>query len=168
MSPAETPAGPVQTDLPTTNLKDHMVLVGFGRVGSRVGEELEREQLPFLVIEDRNELVERIRTRGIEAIQGNGAEPEVIAAANLAEARTLLIAIPDGFEAGQIVEQGRAANPVIEIIARAHSDEEVAHLQRYGADLVIMGENEIAHRMVERALGRKVAGSQADRESVPD
>jgi CPA2 family monovalent cation:H+ antiporter-2 len=66
------------------------------------------------------------------------------------------------------VEQGRAANPAIEIIARAHSDEEVAHLQRYGADLVIMGENEIAHRMAERALGRKVAGSQADRESVPD
>jgi CPA2 family monovalent cation:H+ antiporter-2 len=110
MSPAESAAGSAQTDLPTTSLKDHMVLVGFGRVGSRVGEELEREQLPFLVIEDRNELVERIRTRGIEAIQGNAAAPEVLAAASLAEARTLLIAIPDGYEAGQIVEQGRAAN----------------------------------------------------------
>jgi CPA2 family monovalent cation:H+ antiporter-2 len=155
---------PAPTDLSPTNLKDHMVLVGFGRVGSRVGEELEREKLPFLVIEDRNDLVETLRTRGIEAIQGNAAAPEVIGAANLAEARSLLIAIPDGYEAGQIVEQGRAANPAIEIIARAHSDEEVAHLQRYGADLVIMGENEIAHRMVERALSRPTAIREADRE----
>jgi len=168
MSPAEISAEPAHTDLLTTNLQGHMVLVGFGRVGSRVGEELEREHLSFLVIEDRTELVERIRGRGIEAIQGNAAAPEVLAAANLAEARALLIAIPDGYEAGQIVEQGRATNPGIEIIARAHSDEEVAHLQRYGADLVIMGENEIAHRMVERALGRKAAASQPDREPVPD
>ena len=40
------------TDLPTTCLKDHMVLVGFGRVGSRLGEELQREEQPFLIIED--------------------------------------------------------------------------------------------------------------------
>jgi len=160
---AETPTPrPAPTDLPTTSLKDHIVLVGFGRVGSRVGEELEREKLPFLVIEDRDELVETLRTRGIETIHGNAAAPEVIAAANPAGARSLLIAIPDGYEAGQIVEQGRAANPAIEIIARAHSDEEVAHLQRYGADLVIMGENEIAHRMVERALGRRAAAGEPE------
>jgi CPA2 family monovalent cation:H+ antiporter-2 len=120
-----------------------------------VGEELQREEQPFLVIEDQQELVEKLRALGIEAIQGNAATPEVIGAANLAEARCLLIAIPDGFEAGQIVEQGRAANPKIEIIARAHSDAEVEHLQRYGADLIIMGEHEIARRMAERALGRQ-------------
>jgi len=162
------PSQPAETDLPATTLKEHMVLVGFGRVGSRVGEELQRDKVPFLVIEDRSELTETLRARGIEAIQGNAAAPEVIGAANLAEARSLLIAIPDGYEAGQIVEQGRAANPDIEIIARAHSDEEVIHLQRYGADLVIMGENEIAHRMVERALGRRTATPEREPEPVPD
>jgi monovalent cation:H+ antiporter-2, CPA2 family len=164
-----TPAAePETTDLPTTTLEDHMVLVGFGRVGSRVGEELLREKLPFLVIEDQQELVAKLRARGVEALQGNGAAPEVLAAANLAAARSLLVAIPDGFEAGQIVEQGRATNPKIEIIARAHSDEEVAHLERYGADLIIMGEHEIARRMAERALGRMNAAPQAGREPVPD
>jgi CPA2 family monovalent cation:H+ antiporter-2 len=148
---------PAATDLATTMLRDHLVLVGFGRVGSRVGEELAREALPFLVIEDRHELVDRLRARGIETIHGNGAAPEVIAAANLAKARSLLVAIPDAFEAGQIVEQGRAANPCLEIIARSHSDEEVEYLRRCGADLIIMGENEIARRMVERALGQQEA-----------
>ena len=157
---------PAVTDLPTTTLTKHMVLVGYGRVGGRVGEDLQREKVAFLVIEDRNELVERLRAQGIEAIHGNGAAPEVIRAANLAEARSLLIAIPDGFEAGQIVEQGRAANPAIEIIVRAHSDAEVEHLQRCGADLVIMGENEIARRMAERALGPRATAPETDPESA--
>jgi CPA2 family monovalent cation:H+ antiporter-2 len=159
-------AEPAANDLPRTSLKGHMVLVGFGRVGSRVGEELQRTGLPLVVIEDRQELVEKLRARGIEAIQGNAAAPEVIAAANLAEARCLLVAIPDGFEAGQIVEQGRAAHPTIEIIARAHSDEEVDHLQRHGADLVIMGEEEIARRMAERALGGRAAAFETDGQPV--
>ena len=80
MAAAVTTAEPVQTDLPTTNLTDHMVLVGFGRVGSRVGDELEREQLPFLVIEDRNELVDvepdtvgQERSRDLSHIAGTGA-----------------------------------------------------------------------------------------------
>lgn len=164
------PAGeaPPATDLPITSLKDHMVLVGFGRVGSRVGEELQRAKMPLLVIEDRQELVEKLRICGIEAIQGNAAAPEVIRAANLAEARCLLVAIPDGFEAGQIVEQGRAAHATIEIIARAHSDEEVHHLQRYGADLIIMGEEEIARRMTERALGRRSAAPETHQEQVSE
>jgi CPA2 family monovalent cation:H+ antiporter-2 len=157
---------PKATDLPTTTLRDHLVLVGFGRVGSHVGQELEREKLPFLVIEDRHDLVEKLRASGIEAIHGNGAAPEVIAAANLGGARLLLVAIPDAFEAGQIVEQGRAANPAIEIIARAHSDEEVQYLERCGADLIIMGELEIARRMAERALGPQAATREPDREPV--
>jgi monovalent cation:H+ antiporter-2, CPA2 family len=158
---------PAVTDLPTTRLDKHMVLVGYGRVGSRVGEDLQREKIAFLVIEDRPELVDRLRAQGIEAIQGNGSAPEVIRAANVAGARSLLIAIPDGFEAGQIAEQGRAANPAIEIIARAHSDAEVEHLQRRGADLVIMGENEIARRMAERALGLRTAAPEPNPELVP-
>ncbi len=160
--------GPVITDLPTTSLDKHMVLVGYGRVGGRVGEDLLREKVAFLVIEDRHELVDKLRAQGIEAIRGNGSAPEVIRAANVAAARGLLIAIPDGFEAGQIAEQGRAANPAIEIVARAHSDAEVEHLQRCGADLVIMGENEIARRMAERVLGLRAAAPEANREPVPE
>ena len=162
------PAAPMPTDLPTTNLKKHMVLIGFGRVGSRIGADLEREDVPFLVVEDQHELVNKLRARGIEVIQGNAAAPEVIDAANLAEARCLLVAIPDGFEAGQIVEQGRAVNPKIEIVARAHSDAEVEYLQRCGADLIIMGENEIARRMAERALGLRAPSPRANGEPVSE
>jgi CPA2 family monovalent cation:H+ antiporter-2 len=79
---------------------------------------------------------------------------------NLAGARHLLVAIPEAFEAGQIVQQARAANPAIHIIARAHSDAEVEHLKTMGADHIIMGEREIAlgiiHHLFERQ-GRAAA-----------
>jgi len=69
-------------------------------------------------------------------------------AARPAAARYLVIAIPDAFEAGQIVQQARAVNPKIEIIARAHSDAEVEHLTSLGANIAIMGEREIARGMI--------------------
>ncbi len=152
-------ASPASTDLPTTSLQRHTVLVGYGRVGGRVGEDLRRGEVAFLVIEDHRELVDQLRSAGVEVIHGNAAAPEVIRAANLAGAHCLLIAIPDGFEAGQIAEQGRAINPKIEIVARAHSDAEVEHLSRCGADLVIMGENEIARQMARHALALRRAGA---------
>jgi CPA2 family monovalent cation:H+ antiporter-2 len=150
---AKAPEPAPVTDLPTTRLSGHAVLVGYGRVGALVGDALRASGRPFLVIEDRQDVVTRLRQEGTEALQGNAAAPAVIAAANVAGARSLLVAIPNAFEAGQIVQQGRAANPGLEIIARAHSDAEVDHLQNCGADLTIMGEREIARRMVERLLG---------------
>ena len=71
---------------------------------------------------------------------------------SVAGARLLFVAIPDAFEAGQIVAQARAANPRLRIIARAHSDAEVEHLRHHGADTIIMGEREIALGMLKHAL----------------
>ena len=136
--------------VPTT-LTDHAVLVGCGRVGQLVRERLIADGWPLVVIEDATDIVEKLHRETIEVIPGNAAEDKVLAAANLAKARVLIVAIPNGFEAGQIVEQAREANPRIEIIARAHFDAEVDHLLAYGADTVVMGEREIARSILEHA-----------------
>ena len=72
-------------------------------------------------------------------------------AAEIDDASVLIVAIPETFEAGQIVEQARKANPKLKIIARAHSDEEVAYLKEKGATRTVMGEREIADRMIVEA-----------------
>jgi CPA2 family monovalent cation:H+ antiporter-2 len=140
-----------EAELQPTALKDHAVLVGYGRVGQLVGEALTREGWPLVVIEDATDIVERLRADDIEVISGNAAEHRVLMAANLKNAKLLLVAIPNGFEAGQIVEQARAANPDIDIVARAHFDAEVEYLSKLGANVVIMGEREIARSMAEYA-----------------
>jgi CPA2 family monovalent cation:H+ antiporter-2 len=117
---------------------------------------------PFLVIEERREVVDRLRARGIEAITGNAAQFGIMEAANLPGARWFISAIPNPFENGNLIEQARAANSDLEIIARAHSDDEVEHLSKFGANLIIMGEREIA-----RGITEHIARRLEERESTP-
>ena len=90
----------------------------------------------------------RLHRDGVTAFTGNAAAPDMLEAADIAAASGLLVTIPDAFESGQIVAKARALNAKLPIIARAHSDEEIAHLKHNGADTVIMGEEEIAKAMV--------------------
>ena len=143
----DTPPSPVPQ---STTLQNHIILVGYGRVGSLVGNALLERKLPFLVIEDTDLIVKQLRKSGIEVIDGNAAKPEVLAATNLTEAACMIVAIPNAFEAGHAIRQARAANPALRIIARAHSDPQVEHLSGLGADIVIMGEREVARGITER------------------
>lgn len=142
----KTPDAPPSPPAPEpTRMTGHAVLVGFGRVGKLIAEGL-KSAPPFLVIEEG-----RIGDPAIEHIRGNAARADVLAAANLKGARMLFVAIPQAFEAGQIVAQARKANPNLPIIARAHFDDEIDHLMGNGATKVIMGEREIAGAMLDYA-----------------
>ncbi|MER9409115.1 YbaL family putative K(+) efflux transporter [Mesorhizobium sp. M0589] len=140
---------------PRTTLSGHTILIGYGRVGSLVGAALKQASLPFLVIEDADKTLARLRDDGVEIVSGNAASAGVFAAANPQGAKRLILAIPNAFEAGQVVLRARAANPGINVIARAHSDAEVEHLKGLGADTVIMGEREIARGIVQEVLEQK-------------
>jgi CPA2 family monovalent cation:H+ antiporter-2 len=144
-----------------TRLTGHTILVGYGRVGSIVADALKKSDQPFLVIEDEEDVLAKLRESNFETITGNAARPDVLKSANLGSARYLLVAIPEAFEAGQIVQQARAANPGIQIIARAHSDAEVEHLSSLGADIVIMGEREIALGIIHNLFGWQARGALA-------
>jgi CPA2 family monovalent cation:H+ antiporter-2 len=157
-----TAAPPVPDELPVTSLRNHAVIIGCGRVGSLVVEAMATLGQPFLVIEERREVVDRLRARGIEAITGNAAQFGIMEAANLPGARWFISAIPNPFENGNLIEQARAANSDLEIIARAHSDDEVEHLSKFGANLIIMGEREIA-----RGITEHIARRLEERESTP-
>jgi CPA2 family monovalent cation:H+ antiporter-2 len=144
-----------------TRLTGHTILVGYGRVGSIIADALKKSSQPFLVVEDAENVLAKLREGNLETIVGNAARPDVLKAANLAGARYLLVAIPEAFEAGQIVQQARAANPGIQIIARAHSDAEVEHLTSLGADIVIMGEREIALGIIQNLFARQAQSASA-------
>jgi CPA2 family monovalent cation:H+ antiporter-2 len=150
--PNTAPLPAPEPDLPRTGLRGHTVLVGYGRVGSLVGQALRERGDPFLVIEERPEVVDRLRAEGIEAIHGEAGHRGLLEAVNVAGACCLISAIPNPFEASNLIETARAVNPDLLIIARAHSEAEIDHLYRYGASLVIMGELEIARGMLAEIM----------------
>jgi CPA2 family monovalent cation:H+ antiporter-2 len=151
------PPGDAAVALPPTGLSGHDILIGYGRVGSLIGQALAKRGAKMLVIETTDDGVEKARQDGAEVIVGNAADPAILTAANVAGARRLFVTIPEPFEAGQAVQQARSSNPTLDILARAHSNAAVEHLNRLGANLVVLGESEIADRMVERAQGRSGA-----------
>ncbi|NNN23508.1 MULTISPECIES: YbaL family putative K(+) efflux transporter [Pseudomonas] len=163
---AESEPGVVQVepqDLPPPVLEhNHAILIGHGRVGALVSERLRKDKVPVVVIEDKREKAAELREHGLCVVVGNAANPDVLTQANITSARWLLIAIPNGFEAGTIASHARAINPNLDIIARAHFDAEVDYLEQNGASLVIMGEREIARGMVERVEREDAAAAPGD------
>jgi CPA2 family monovalent cation:H+ antiporter-2 len=146
--PVMTTAG-AEGELAPSHLVGHAVVVGYGRVGSIVVGNLKSSGIPFLVIEDSENRVDELLKQGIEVIVGNAASPKVLQLANLDAAKSLVIAIPNAFEAGNVVMQARQVNPALLILCRANSDAEIEHLEKLGADKTIMGEREIAYGMLD-------------------
>jgi CPA2 family monovalent cation:H+ antiporter-2 len=128
---------------------DHALIVGYGRVGSLLGAKLIQQGIPLVVIENSRPRVEALREQGIIAVLGNAANQEIMTLAGLECARWLLLTIPNGYESGEIIASARAKRPTIEIIARAHYDDEVTYIMARGADKVVMGEREIANNMLD-------------------
>jgi CPA2 family monovalent cation:H+ antiporter-2 len=146
------PSGRVRPDTavgPPPPPRDHVVLVGHGRVGRHIAAACLAENEPFVVIESRREALDALKERGVPVMLDNAAAPGVLENANIRTASRLIIAIPNVYEAGQIITRARESTPGLAIIARAHSDADVRHLEERGATQVVMGERETARRMME-------------------
>jgi CPA2 family monovalent cation:H+ antiporter-2 len=141
-----------QTPPPVTSTVPVLV-VGYGRVGRLIAHDLKAAGQPFLVIEDEADTARQAEADGVKALHGNALDAHILAAAGIEKAETLLIATPEGYEAGAIFERARHLNPGIRVVARAHSDAEVDHLRSLGVPEIIMGEREIAARMMEYCPG---------------
>lgn len=128
-----------------------VVIVGWGRVGSLIGKSLDAADATYAVVEDREDLVETLQGQGVAAVLGNGISRDAMKEAGTEKADLVFVTVPNGFEAGGIVELARSLNPTVKVYARAHSDAEVEHLRGLGADFIVSGEQEIADAMIERA-----------------
>ena len=126
----------------------HVILVGYGRVGKLIADRLAEKGVHFVVVEADAERAEEAEEAGLTVVRGSALEDRHLRAAGIIEARRLLIAVPEGFEGGAIHEHARHLNPDLQVIARAHSDAEVKHLEGLGVPHVVMGERELAARML--------------------
>ena len=133
-------------------LREHAIVVGYGRVGGMIGAALADRRLPFVVIERDLRLVEVLRERGLRAIYGDASTPGVLEAAHIGSARLLVIASPDSYAARRVVDLAREHRPGVDIVVRTHSDLDREHFEKQGVGRVVMGERELAIGMTEYAL----------------
>ncbi len=132
--------------------RGHVLVCGYGRMGSAVGAALERFGVPFVVVERDWEKAQRLKARGLRVIVGDAAQEPVLRAARPEGAALAVLALPDFPHARGAVRHLRALNPALPVIARAHWDEEREELFREGVTEVIQPEFEGAIELIRHAL----------------
>ena len=137
-----------------TALRGHVVLCGFGRVGSAIGEALETFRVPYVVIETNPDIVKSLRARGVPAVFGDAAQRIILAAAQAEHAALVILTVPETDRARLAVRRVRALNPTVAILARAHDLAGRDRLAEEGVAEAIQPELETATTLIRHALER--------------
>ena len=154
LEPSTTEVMALTQQYATQATRDHVVLIGFGRVGRRIGYALERAGITYVAVDRNQNTVEALRKRGITAIFGDAARPGILNHVGLDKARLVVIASPDPYHARAIVEVAKKINPNVEIAARTHSEAGQKFMEQLGVERVFMGERELALSMAHHSLMR--------------
>ena len=134
-----------------TQLVDHYIVCGFGRVGKHVVAELERQSKQFVIIDSDEATVEQCRQLGYNVISGDGADDNILEQAGIYRARSLITSVSADAQNVFIVLTARSMCPDLIIISRANSDDAEPKLRRAGATQVIVPYAISGRRMVSSA-----------------
>jgi CPA2 family monovalent cation:H+ antiporter-2 len=133
-------------------LDQHVIIIGFGRVGKHLVDLLESLNIPLLVIESDIERVQVLNARNIATLYGDAANSEVITHARIKQARVLVVTVPDDDAAAMVVIAAKDIHPDLTILVRASSEEGVHELFKLGADYIIHPELEGGLEIVHHTL----------------
>jgi len=142
----------VGPDLDDDAFERQVVLCGYGRVGSVLGDVLARHEYRYSVIEMNPIRVRELREQGVPAFYGDAASDALLHRAGIMETAILVVTVPDLVTARATVRRARALNPSVTIIARSASLQGLAILREAGADEVIQPEIEAGLECVRHML----------------
>jgi len=137
----------------------HVVLGGYGRVGSMIGGFLEQRKVPYVVVEIDRALVEQLRRRGVSALYGDAGNPVLLDRAGVHAALALVLTMPDALSRRLAVEHASLANPALPVLARVHREREAAELRGFPGVRAVHGEVELGFAMARQLL--QVLGASA-------
>lgn len=140
-----------------SQLKDHFILCGAGRVGLRIVDELDKKDVGFVVIERDEQVAERLLARGHLVLNGDATDETVLEGAQVRTAKTLITAASSDAENVYITLTARGLNPNIYIVARANDQAAERQLMRAGANKVVSPVLIASHRIAQAALSPAVA-----------
>jgi len=130
----------------------HVVVAGYGRVGTHIVDVLGELQIPYLVIDSRIERIERLTLKGVPTLLGDTANSDILEHAALERARLLVVTLPEEAATELTVAAAKDIAPKLPIIARAATRAGVKRLSALGASLVIHPELEGGLQVIRHTL----------------
>lgn len=153
-------------------IRNHVVIAGFGRVGQVIVSFIRQQGYPVLVLENNEAAVQMLRREKIPFVLGDADSELILSRANLTEAKALVIALPDPVSTRLLLMRAKAIAPKLDIIARAHTTKELDQLSQLGAQEVVQPEFEAALALsthllatlgkIDDQLGSTIAQIRAD------
>lgn len=134
------------------DIKDHIVICGYGRVGSWLGKVLLSIGQPFVVVDFNNRVVRRLLDEGITAVYGDPADLEILDYAQVDKAKIVVVAIPDQSTQESVVSNCFCLNSRVTILSRAHHKEDEQRLKALGVQEIILPEYEASLSVIRRVL----------------
>lgn len=139
-----------RVDKKIMKLKDHTIIIGYGRNGEQAAMELRDSGMDFVVIDKRENVISRVREdENLLYIRGDATHEEVLFQARIEHAKALIATTPDDADNVFVVLTARSINPALKIISRASEIESITKLRRAGATNVIMPERIGGQRMAK-------------------
>jgi K+:H+ antiporter len=139
--------------LPTSDvLRDHVVLCGFGRVGSAIGVALDQFHVPYLVIENDTDVIQALRSRNIPGLFGDAAHSHLLQEAGVRNASLVIVTLSDARLAQLAITNVRKLNAGVPVLSRSETTSDIEHLKAAGATDVVQPEFVASAKMVQIAL----------------
>lgn len=133
-------------------LRDHVVLLGHGDVGSVLTRFLRLREIPFVVVEQDHTTAMALRGQGVHVLQGLGEDPDLLRRAGIQDARMLLVTATHPVAARRAIEHAQRLNPQLDVIARVHHDSLLSALSGLPRTRVVQGDVELAYAMARFML----------------
>jgi len=144
-----------------------IVIVGFGRVGRRVGEILEIRDVPYVAVDNDAGVVQRERAAGRSVFYGDARQPDVLKSLEVGDAGLIIVTVDDFQAAEQVVSSLHRTFPALEILARGHNLQHCQVLHAEGAGLVVSENLEASIALAHAAL-EKVGSDDAQNDAAID
>ncbi len=138
--------------MPEEQIKDHVIIVGYDRVGKHMVDVLTSLKVPLLVVEDDADRISELDERKIPTLFGDASNSEVLNQTNIENARVIVSTIPDETATSMIVTQARDLAPHLSIVARSATQEGVGELARLGANYIVQPELEGGLELLHHTL----------------
>ena len=139
-----------QSPLDSLTIKNHVVICGYGRVGSYIGRSLMMANIPFIAIDYNLYIVEKAKKEGVNIIYGDPTDIDILDYAQVDEALIIVMAVPERYSQEAIILNAKKLNKNISIVSRVHNESDQRRMKDLGVDVVVQPEFEASLSIIKK------------------
>jgi monovalent cation:H+ antiporter-2, CPA2 family len=134
------------------DLTDHIIVLGYGRVGKYISRALSFVQVPYIVVDFDHRIIKKIREEGVDGVYGDPSDSKILEIAGIKRAKAVIIAYADRMMQETVVTTIFNLNKDIRLLIRTHFEEDQKKLKALGAHVIVQPEFEASIVLTEKIL----------------